>query len=166
MTAAGLAVAVRRGWQARPAVAQALAETLGSEPAAPVARRPDPRRVVRMLLWPFPTRPRRVVRVANLAYGDAGRHNRLDLYHRRDRPEGAPILVYLHGGGYYSGRKHWEARPLLHHLAGEGWLCVSANYRLKPAGTFPAHLVDAKRVIAWVCAHGATYGADPSERCS
>jgi hypothetical protein len=35
-------------------------------------------------------------------------------------------------------------------LASQGWVCVSANYRLRPAAGFPDHLIDVKKVIAWV----------------
>ena len=59
---------------------------------------------------PFPVRPRQVERVANLAHGDAGRQNLLDLYRHRAHPAGAPTLVYLHGGAFPSGGKH-DARP-------------------------------------------------------
>ena len=41
-------------------------------------------------------------------------------------------------------------------------MCISANYRLSPAARFPDHLVDVKKVIAWVREHGDEYGADPS----
>jgi acetyl esterase/lipase len=58
-----------------------------------------------------------------------------------------PVLVYFHGGGYFSGAKSREARLLLEGLASRGWVCVSANYRLIPA-QFPAQVEDAKRVIA------------------
>ena len=40
-------------------------------------------------------------------------------------------------------------------------MCISANYRLSPAATFPDHLIDVKKVIAWVREHGQEYGADP-----
>jgi acetyl esterase/lipase len=116
----------------------------------------------RLLFTPFPLRPRAVARAANIRYGDAGRRNMLDVYHHRSRSGAAPTLVYLHGGGYFSGRKDREARPLLHRLAGQGWVCVSANYRLRPSATFPDHLVDAKKVIAWAREHGREYGADPA----
>jgi CheY-like chemotaxis protein len=49
---------------------------------------------------PFPVRPRQVERVANLAHGDAGRQNLLDLYRHRAHPAGAPTLVYFHGGAF------------------------------------------------------------------
>jgi acetyl esterase/lipase len=59
--------------------------------------------------------------------------------------------------------RHREARPLIYHLASQGWTCISANYRLAttPADGFPAHLIDAKKVIAWVRTHGREHGADP-----
>jgi acetyl esterase/lipase len=47
-----------------------------------------------------------------------------------------------------------------------GWISrkrwnVSANYRLRPAGQHPDHLVDLKKIIAWVRAHAHEYGGDP-----
>jgi acetyl esterase/lipase len=39
---------------------------------------------------------------------------------------------------------------------------LSANYRLRPAATFPDHLIDLKKVIAWVRERGFEYGADPA----
>lgn len=92
----------------------------------------------------------------------AGRRNLLDIYRRRDAPQNAPVLIYFHGGHYTSGAKNREARPLLYRLASQGWVCISANYRLRPQTTFPGHQIDAKKVIAWVREHAPEYGADPS----
>ena len=74
----------------------------------------------------------------------------------------APRAGLLPRRWLYSGSKNREAAPLLHRLAGQGWVCISANYRLRPSASFPDHLVDAKKVIAWARAHGPEYGADPS----
>lgn len=164
---AGLAVIARRGLQAGPAVDHALAEGLGrgwrttvdADVAAGLRRRLP---LARILFRPFFVRRRDVERVSNISYGDAGKRNLLDVYRHRSRPSGGPALVYFHGGGYFSGRKNREARPLLYRLASQGWVCVSANYRLRPDATFPDHLIDAKKVIAWVREHGHEYGADPS----
>ncbi|HEY3764057.1 MAG TPA: alpha/beta hydrolase [Gaiellales bacterium] len=158
VTSAGLALAARRGAQAGAVVQRALAESLPGAPVSPVGRPP----VVSSLLAPFAVRRRDVERLADIAYGDAGRLNTLDVYRRRSRPSGCPTLVYLHGGGFRSGRKSREARLLLYRLASRGWVCVSANYRLSPAARFPDHLVDAKKVIAWMREHGPRYGADAS----
>jgi acetyl esterase/lipase len=72
------------------------------------------------------------------------------------------VLIHFHGGHFQIGRKSREARPLLYRLASEGWLCISANYRLRAAGRFPNSLIDAKTVIAWARTHAAEHGADPS----
>ncbi|MCX5208392.1 alpha/beta hydrolase [Kitasatospora sp. NBC_00240] len=167
VTAAWLAVVVRRGLRGRAAVDRALAEGLGTGWREAIAqdraaglrhRRP----LARILLRPFAGRPYDVVRVANLQYGAGGRRQRLDVYHHRSRPAGAPVLIHLHGGSYRGGRKNSQSLPLLHRLASRGWVCVSANYRLLPEVRHPEHLIDAKRVIAWVREHGDAYGADPA----
>jgi acetyl esterase/lipase len=163
----GLAIVAWRGSQASPAVAKALDEGLGPQWRSSIdpklaVRLSDRRALARILFWPFPVRPREVARVGNIRYGEAGRQNLLDVYHHRRSPADAPVLIYLHGGGYFSGHKRREARPLLYRLARAGWVCVSANYRLRPGATFPEHLIDVKKVIAWVRANSHRYGADAS----
>jgi acetyl esterase/lipase len=49
----------------------------------------------------------------------------------------------------------------MYHLASRGWVCVAMNYRLSPKATWPDHLVDCKRAIAWIREHVAEYGGDP-----
>ena len=167
LTTAGLAVVAWRGLQARPALEQAMAEALGADWRTAIApelaarlRRRLP--LARILLLPLSRRRLGVERVANLRYGDAGRRNLLDLYRHRARPSGGPVLIHLHGGGYTGGRKNSQSLPLLYRLASQGWVCVSANYRLRPAAQHPNHLIDLKQVIAWVRAHGHEYGVDPT----
>lgn len=152
--AAGIVVIAHRGTRAWPAVTEAL----GAAGLDPPARRRW--WTWRTLVTPIPLRPRHVVRVADLHYGDHRRH-RLDVYHRRDRPSGGRVLVYLHGGGYFSGGKHREGRALLHRLAARGWVCVSATYRLRPSAGFEDHLADAHRALAWARSHAEEYGGDP-----
>jgi acetyl esterase/lipase len=167
LTCAAAAILVRRALRAAPAVDAALARGLGSDwrdhldaDLAGRLRRRLP--WIRILFAPWRTRHRDVEHLRNLAYGDAGKWHLLDVYRHRSGPVGAPILVYFHGGAFRSGRKNREARPLLYRLASQGWVCISANYRLSPAATFPDHLVDVKRVIAWVREHGLEYGGDPA----
>jgi acetyl esterase/lipase len=108
----------------------------------------------------FPGRPD-VVRVRGLAYGDGPRRT-LDVYHRRDRPASAPVLLHFHGGAFYSGNKAREARPLIRHLTSRrGFVCVSADYRLQPQVTLADQVADVRDAIAWVRAHAAEYGAEP-----
>ena len=129
--------------------------------AAGIDRTPVERAWWRTALTPLPFRPRSVQRRRNVRYG-GHRRQRLDVLWRRDRPAGRPVLVYLHGGGYFSGSKNWEARGLLHHFARRGWVCVSATYRLRPGAGFEDHLADASAAMAWTRAYAADYGGDPS----
>ena len=162
---AGLAVVAWRGLQAGPAIDIAMSRGLGAdwrshidpEMTARLRRRLP---FARILFGPFLVRRRDVERLANISYGDAGASNLLDVYRHRSHPSGGPTLIHLHGGAFVSGRKNSEARPLIYRLASQGWLCISANYRLSPAATFPDHLIDVKKVIAWVREHGHAYGAD------
>jgi acetyl esterase/lipase len=74
--------------------------------------------VVRVVLAPIRWARRDVVRVKDLRYGNAPRRaNLLGLYRNRTGPAGGPVLVYFHGGGYFSGAKSREARVLLEGLA-------------------------------------------------
>jgi len=154
----GTGVILARELRAGAVLDRALAEGLGT---ATVQRRAGRLPWVRILICPVLMRRRDVRRIANIAYGDAGRHNRLDIYQHRSPVPGAPVLVHFHGGGMVIGRKNRESLPLLYHLASQGWVCISANYRLRDAAQFTDHLIDVKKVIAWVRQHGAGYGADP-----
>ncbi len=115
----------------------------------------------RILRAPFFPGRLDVVRVRGLAYGDGPRRT-LDVYHRRDRPAGAPVLLHFHGGSFHSGNKAREARPLIRHLTSRlGFVCVSANYRLQPHVTPADQVADVHSAIAWVRAHTGEFGAEP-----
>jgi acetyl esterase/lipase len=149
----------RRGWSADAHAAAAVAAA-GLDPGL-VHGGPAHRSRLRVLLTPLPVRPRSVQRLGNLDYGPH-RRQRLDVYRRRAGGPPGPVLVYLHGGGYFSGSKRREARALLHELARRGWVCVSATYRLRPRAGFEDHLTDAKLALAWAHRNAARLGGDPS----
>ena len=73
----------------------------------------------------------------------------------------APVILQVPGGGWATGKKEGQAYPLLAHLASRGWVCVAVNYRLSPRATWPDHIVDLKRAIAWVKANIGDLGGDP-----
>ena len=117
------------------------------------------------LVWPLP-KPTRVARtIRNIDYwGDGRRGHRLDVVVRREDPprSGAPVFVYVHGGAWIMGDKREQGFPLLFELARRGWVGVTVNYRLSPRATWPDHIVDCKRAVAWVREHIAEYGGDPA----
>ncbi|MFL5759574.1 MAG: alpha/beta hydrolase fold domain-containing protein [Thermomicrobiales bacterium] len=164
-TVVGLMVIIWRGIQTASVVGRALDSGLGSGWRAAIDPKVAPRLrskfTFRALLGPLFVRRPSVERLANLRYGDAGASNLLDLYRHKSRPVDCPVLIHIHSGALTGGKKNREALPLIYRLVSQGWVCISANYRLSPAATFPDHLVDVKQVIAWVRTHGREYGADP-----
>jgi acetyl esterase/lipase len=118
----------------------------------------------------IPLKSRAVRIVRNIDYaGDGLSRHRLDIYSSRltPTPPGpnrplAPVIVYVHGGAWMIGDKREQGKPMMYELVARGWICVSINYRLSPKATWPDHIVDVKRAVAWVKAHIAEYGGDPT----
>jgi acetyl esterase/lipase len=107
---------------------------------------------------------RRYVEKTNIvSYGPHGRANLADIWRRRDLPRDgkAPVLVQVPGGAWVIGMRRPQAYPLMSHLAARGWVCVSLGYRVSPRHTWPDHIVDIKRGLAWVKENIAAYGGDP-----
>jgi acetyl esterase/lipase len=116
------------------------------------------------LVLAVPFRFRAIRRIRNIDYVGDGRHrHKLDILVRRaDPPVGAPVLVYIHGGAWVMGDKREQGIPMMQELAARGWVCVAVNYRLSPKATWPDHVVDCKRALAWVREHIAEYGGGPA----
>ena len=100
----------------------------------------------------------------DISYGDYGSRNHLDIWRRPDldRDGRAPVLLQVPGGAWMVGSKRQQAYALMSHLAELGWVCVAINYRLSPRSTWPDHIVDVKRALAWTKEHIAEYGGDPN----
>lgn len=116
------------------------------------------------LLWPFPYRlsKARVTRGIEFARV-AGQRLRLDVYHPPASYTGPrPAVVHVHGGGWVVGSRTEQGIPLMALLSDRGYVCFNVSYRLSPGATWPDHLTDVKRAIAWVREHAEDYGVDPS----
>jgi len=115
---------------------------------APLVMRPDEHRVAR-----------------DLAYGPDERH-RLDIF----RPEGpveggAPVLLFVHGGGFVMGDKGAPDVPFHNNIgawaASNGLVGVTMSYRLAPAHPWPAGREDVARAVGWLADGIAGHGGDP-----
>jgi hypothetical protein len=105
----------------------------------------------------------------DLAYGDHERH-RLDVHTAGPgsigTEAGAPVLVFVHGGGFTGGDKHVAGSPMYDHVGAwavrNGWVGVTITYRLAPEHTWPSGAQDLAAAVQWVRGNIASYGGDPS----
>ena len=139
----GIAVTIRQSYAARHEIRQALRDLAEVD-----------------LSEPLPIRWERNVQFARAG----GRSLRMDIV----RPdvtdvvdEPRPVLVQVHGGGWVLGFKDRQGQLLMRQMASRGWVCCNVDYRLSPMATFPDHLVDVKRAIAWIRDNADELGVDP-----
>ncbi len=162
---AGLGILIWEAMRARAVTERALREGLGEDYLSKIppdrSQNYDLRVPWRQLIMPFRQVHPDVERIANLSYGPYGKRNLLDVFVHKDRPKGSPILIQIHGSGWTVSKKEHQGKPIMLHLASRGWVCVAPNYRLSPKATWPDHLVDVKRVVAWVRDHAHEFGGDP-----
>jgi acetyl esterase/lipase len=61
----------------------------------------------------------------------------------------APLLLFVHGGGWSIGDKRMGAAQKGAHFLGRGWAFASANYRLVPQASVEEQAADVAGAIAW-----------------
>jgi arylformamidase len=83
----------------------------------------------------------------------------LDIYYPA-RATAAPVLVFLHGGGFRNGEpgaNGYNGSAVLAH----GAIFVSMGYRLMPDAVFPDSCDDVEQGLRWLRDHIAERGGDP-----
>jgi acetyl esterase/lipase len=85
----------------------------------------------------------------------------MDIYYPTHVNEPMPAVVYVHGGGWYSGDKEtgkgkYDIAPLVN----SGYVVASINYRLAPRYKFPAQIEDVKCAIRFLRANAPKYNID------
>ena len=106
---------------------------------------------------------RYAAKTSDIAYGPDTRDNLLDIWRHRDIKAGdrAPVLLQIPGGAWTVNGRRPQGYPLMGRMAELGWVCVSVDYSKSPRKSWPAHIIDVKRALAWVRENIAEYGGDP-----
>jgi acetyl esterase/lipase len=74
----------------------------------------------------------------------------------------APLIVFLHGGGWSSGDKDSETGSAkVAHYVGRGYAFAALNYRLAPDATIGQQVQDAADATGYLAARSAALGIDP-----
>lgn len=93
-------------------------------------------------------------------YGPLPRH-KVDVFGPFDRTGGAPIAIFVYGGGWKSGHRKeyvWAGKTLAH----EGFVTMVPDYRLAPEVTFPGFVEDIALAVRWAVDNGPRFGGDPN----
>jgi acetyl esterase/lipase len=74
----------------------------------------------------------------------------------------APVIVYVHGGGWTGGDKSWIERLINPaYFTARGYLLAAVNYRLAPRYRWPAQIEDVKCALRYLRANAASMKIDP-----
>jgi arylformamidase len=105
--------------------------------------------------------------------GVAAARQSLDVYQPKLDPrcEPAPVVIWVHGGGWRRGDKGNQMLAKVHQFVQQqGWVLVATNYRLSPdpidltatdAVRAPTHAEDVATAVTWVQDNIGRFGGDP-----
>lgn len=83
----------------------------------------------------------------------------LDIYYPEEKKAEYPVIVSVHGGGWFYGTKELY-RPYCMHLASLGYAVVNFNYRRSPEYRYPAAFLDVCSVMDFVYQNSNKYHFD------
>lgn len=88
-----------------------------------------------------------------------GKSLQLDIYKPVNLTNKAPLLVFIHGGGWRSGKRQDYLVYLLDY-AEKGYVTATVSYRLKKDSIYPAAIEDVKDAVDFIFRNGDTYVYD------
>ena len=97
----------------------------------------------------------------DVAYAARSSAERLDLYLPNEGKGPFPLIIEIHGGGFFIGEKSGQIGPMLEGL-NRGYALASLSYRLSGEARFPAAVNDVKAAIKFLRANAARYNLDPA----
>ncbi len=98
---------------------------------------------------------------ASYQVGSERRSLQLDLYQLSEEPpEGWPVLIYIHGGGWEENSRKTCPGELLSHY---GYTVACVSYRYSTQAISPAQIYDVKAAVRWLRANATTYHLNPDK---
>ncbi|MEZ0276972.1 MAG: alpha/beta hydrolase fold domain-containing protein [Roseimicrobium sp.] len=95
----------------------------------------------------------------NAKYGPHER-NVIDFW-KADTKEPAPVLVFIHGGGFLAGSKEGVAPHTVFQCLASGVSFASINYRYSSQAIYPAPMLDGARAIQFLRSKAKEWNIDP-----
>jgi acetyl esterase/lipase len=94
-----------------------------------------------------------------VSYGDAP-ELRLNWFCPEEALGALPAVIWIHGGGWISGRKE-DVDPYLRMIASQGYTTVSLDYSRAPEEKYPTALQQLNAALAFLSANAADFNIDP-----
>jgi acetyl esterase/lipase len=85
----------------------------------------------------------------------------LDLHKPPRIDAGAPLIVWIHGGGFVSGRRG-DITNYAKVLAGQGFVVANVEYTIAPEATYPTPIRQVSKALAYLTRDAAKLGIDAS----
>lgn len=101
------------------------------------------------------------IQVTTLAYDDADPDAILDIYRAPNFDPELPTVVWIHGGGFVSGRRS-DIENYLKVLAGEGFTVVNVDYTIAPSAHYPSPVRQVNRALEFLTREAGSLGIDAS----
>jgi len=97
-----------------------------------------------------------------VVYGQAGEKKlKLDLYAPKTIAKPTAGLIFIHGGGWKSGKRS-DYHFYCVKFAEAGYVVATITYRLAPKQPFPAAIEDVKCAVRWMRKNAKKLGVDPN----
>ncbi len=98
---------------------------------------------------------------SNVAYAGTNNVNQqMDIYIPPGLTSPAPVIVFIHGGGWSGGSKGPGNVPFFQQCYNSGFICADINYRLSTDSVWPAQIEDCKTAIRFLKTNALTYNID------
>jgi acetyl esterase/lipase/TolA-binding protein len=113
-------------------------------------------------IWKMTGPPPNVEFLEGVKYGTGG-NRPLRMHILRPKvaaKEPSPVIIFIHGGGWFEGHHNRGIGPLVH-FAERGYLSATIEYRLSGEAKFPAQIEDVKLAVRFLRAKAKEFHLDP-----
>ena len=108
-----------------------------------------------------PAVPEDIQEFKNIEYKNInGKSLQLDIYKPKSLNKTAPLLVFIHGGGWRNGDRA-DYLVYLIAFAKKGYMTATVSYRFLKDAPYPACVEDITDAVQWFYKNGENYGYDP-----
>jgi len=109
-----------------------------------------------------PEIPETIEEIKNVEYKNVnGKSLQMDFYGPKNADGPLPLLLFIHGGGWRSGKRS-DYLVYLTSFAQKGYITATVSYRLMRDSIYPAAVEDVTDAVKWLFENGENYGYDPS----